>query len=94
MVNQNYNLTHLTIDFDRAVVIAAAQTKNSSSPTATASASAFESKEIKFDGMNVQLAGTLLSPKLEAGKRAPAVLIIAGSGPTPRDGLTFERRSS
>lgn len=82
------SLTSLLI-LTGAVVIAAAQTKNSSSPTATASASAFESKEIKFDGMNVQLAGTLLSPKLEAGKRAPAVLIIAGSGPTPRDGVTF-----
>jgi hypothetical protein len=66
--------------------IAAAQARNGSSSPA---ASAFESKEIKFDGVNVQLAGTLLVPKLEAGKRAPAVLIIAGSGPTPRDGVTF-----
>src|SRR5215813_7871343 len=71
------------------VAIAAAQNKNSSSPTAAASPSAFESKEIKFDGANVSLAGTLLLPKLESGKRAPAVLIIAGSRQTPRDGLTF-----
>src|SRR5215468_2483920 len=71
------------------VAIAAAQNKNSSSPTAGASPSAFESKEIKFDGANVSLAGTLLLPKLESGKRAPAVLIIAGSRQTPRDGLTF-----
>ncbi|MGH9767927.1 MAG: alpha/beta hydrolase family protein, partial [Blastocatellia bacterium] len=71
-----------------AIVIAAAQDKNSSSPTAVSSPS-FESKEIKFDGANVSLAGTLLLPKLESGKRAPAVLIIATSGPTPRDGLTF-----
>lgn len=71
-----------------AAVIAAAQNKNSSSPASSAS-SAFESKEIKFDGANVSLAGTLLVPKLESGKRAPTVLIITGSGPTPRDGLTF-----
>jgi len=70
------------------VAIAAAQNKNSPSPTAPSSPS-FESKEIKFDGANVQLAGTLLLPKLESGKRAPTVLIIVGSGPTPRDGLTF-----
>jgi len=48
-----------------------------------------ESKEVKFDGANVSLAGTLLLPKLEPGKRAPAVLIIAGSRRSPRDGLTF-----
>ncbi|MGE3439127.1 MAG: alpha/beta hydrolase family protein [Blastocatellales bacterium] len=72
-----------------AVVIAAAQNKNSSSPTPAAAPSAFESKEVKFDGASVSLAGTFLVPKLEAGKRAPAVLIIAGSGPTPRDGMTF-----
>src|SRR5262245_37842144 len=69
--------------------IAGAQNKNSPSPTAAASPSAFESKEVKFDGANVSLAGTLLLPKLESGKRAPAVLIIAGSRQTPRDGLTF-----
>jgi len=68
--------------------VVAAQAKNNLSSSSSAS-SAFESKEIKFDGVNVQLAGTLLVPKLEAGKRAPAVLIIAGSGPTPRDGVTF-----
>ncbi len=45
------------------------------------------SEEVKFDSVSVRLAGTLLLPKLEAGKRAPAVLIIAGSGPTPRDGV-------
>jgi len=67
--------------------VVAAQAKNNSS--SSSSSSAFESKEIKFDGVNVSLAGTLLVPKLEAGKQAPAVLIIAGSGPTPRDGLTF-----
>jgi uncharacterized protein len=72
-----------------AVATAAAQTKNSSSPTAAAAPSAFESKEVKFNGANVSLAGTLLLPKLESGKRAPAVLIIAGSRQTPRDGLTF-----
>ncbi len=71
-----------------AAAVAAAQNKNSSSSTAPSSPS-FESKEIKFDGANVSLAGTLLTPKLDAGKRAPAVLIIAATGPATRDGLTF-----
>src|SRR5262245_4796213 len=65
----------------------AAQAKNNLSPPS--SSSAFESKEIKLNGASVSLTGTLLLPKLEAGKRAPAVLIIAGSRSTPRDGLTF-----
>ncbi len=69
-------------------VAVAAQAKNGS-PSSASSSSSFESKEIKFDGVNVQLAGTLLVPKLEAGKRAAAVLILSGSGPAPRDGLTF-----
>jgi len=69
--------------------IVAAQAKNNLSSSSPASSSAYESKEIKFNGVNVSLAGTLLLPKLEAGKRAPAVLIIAGSRSTPRDGLTF-----
>src|SRR5262245_48299543 len=70
-------------------VIAAAQNKNSASPTASVSPANFESKEIKFDGANVSLAGTLLLPKLESGKRAPAVLIIAGTRQSMRDGLAF-----
>jgi alpha-beta hydrolase superfamily lysophospholipase len=72
-----------------AVAIAAAQNRNSVSLMAASPAPPFESQEIKFDGANVSLNGTLLIPKLEAGKRAPSVLIIAGPGPTPRDGLTF-----
>jgi alpha-beta hydrolase superfamily lysophospholipase len=72
-----------------AATVVAAQTKNNLSSPPTPPASAFESKEVKFNGVNVSLAGTLLLPKLEAGKRAPAVLIIAGSRSTPRDGLTF-----
>jgi len=72
-----------------AAAIAAAQIKNSSSPAAAAPPSAVESKEVKFDGANVSLAGTLLIPKIASGKRAPAVLIIAGSRQTQRDGLTF-----
>src|SRR5262249_31545352 len=72
-----------------AAVIVAAQNRNSPSPTGASSSPSFESKEVKFDGANVSLAGTLLLPKLESGKRAAAVVIIAGSGPTPRDGLTF-----
>jgi hypothetical protein len=72
-----------------ATVVAAQAKDNLSSPSPSLASSTFESKEIKFNGLNVSLAGTLLLPKLEAGKRAPAVLIIAGSGPAPRDGLTF-----
>ena len=48
--------------------IVAAQAKNNLS-SSSSSPSAFESKEIKFNGVNVSLAGTLLVPKLEAGKR-------------------------
>lgn len=55
----------------------------------TAAVPSFQTQEVKFSGHNVALAGTLLVPKLEAGKRAPAVLIVVGSGPTPRDGVTF-----
>lgn len=52
-----------------------------------ASSSSFQSQEVKFEGHEVQLAGTLAMPKLDAGKRAPGVLIVAGSGATPRDGV-------
>lgn len=69
--------------------LAAAQNKNSSSPAVPPSSLSFEAQEVKFNGANVSLAGTLLVPKLDAGKRAPAVLIIAGSRQAPRDGLTF-----
>ncbi len=47
----------------------------------------FESQEVKYDGHEVKLAGTLLLPKLDKGKRAPGMLIVVGSGPTPRDGV-------
>lgn len=67
------------------VADAAAQSKESSS----SSTASLQSQEVKFSGHNVTLAGTLLVPKLEAGKRVPAVLIVAGSGPTPRDGVTI-----
>jgi dipeptidyl aminopeptidase/acylaminoacyl peptidase len=46
-------------------------------------------EEVKFDGAGLKLAGTLWLPKAEAGKRAPAVLILAGSGPMPRDGVAI-----
>jgi uncharacterized protein len=54
-----------------------------------AASSSFQTQEVKFSGHDVSLAGTLLTPKLDAGKRAPAVLIVVGSGSTPRDGVTF-----
>jgi len=46
-------------------------------------------EEVKFGSDNLTLAGTLLLPKLDAGRRAPAVLIIGGAGPTLRDGVVF-----
>jgi len=49
----------------------------------------YQSQEIKFDGHGVSLAGTLLMPKIESGKRAPGVLIIPSGGQTTRDSLTF-----
>lgn len=58
-------------------------------PVARTLPAGVRSEEVSFDGVGVKLAGTLLLPKLEAGKRAPAVLLIAGSGPTPRDGVKF-----
>lgn len=48
------------------------------------------SEEVKFDSAGVALAGTLLLPKAEAGKRAPAVLLLASYGQTTRDGFKFE----
>ncbi|MEP7341911.1 MAG: alpha/beta fold hydrolase [Acidobacteriota bacterium] len=50
-------------------------------------AASFQSQEVKFDGHEVKLAGTLAVPKLEAGKRAPAVLIIGSEGKANRDGV-------
>ncbi|HQR36621.1 MAG TPA: alpha/beta fold hydrolase [Blastocatellia bacterium] len=46
-----------------------------------------QAQEVKYDGHEVKLAGTLLFPKLEAGKRAPGILIVAGSEATTRDGV-------
>jgi hypothetical protein len=46
-------------------------------------------EEITFTNAQVKLAGTLLSPKLEAGKRAPAVLLITGLEQADRDGLSY-----
>ncbi len=49
----------------------------------------FQSQEVKFDGHEIKLAGTLLTPKLDGGKRAPAVLIVPDSGVTSRDGIAI-----
>lgn len=48
---------------------------------------AVQAQEVKFDGHDVKLAGTLLIPKLDGGKRAPGVLIVPDSGVTSRDGI-------
>lgn len=47
------------------------------------------SQDVKFNGLNVKLSGTLLTPGLVAGTRAPAVLIIVGSRESGRDGLVI-----
>ncbi len=39
-----------------------------------------ETQAVKFDGLNLKLAGTLTFPATAAGKRAPAILIVTGSG--------------
>ncbi|HZS04424.1 MAG TPA: alpha/beta fold hydrolase [Blastocatellia bacterium] len=46
-----------------------------------------KSEEVKFAGNGVQLAGTLLLPKMEAGRRAPAVVIYGDARPATRDGV-------
>jgi alpha-beta hydrolase superfamily lysophospholipase len=46
------------------------------------SPSFFQSQAVKFDGHGVQLAGTLVAPKLDAGKRAPGLLIVTGATTT------------
>lgn len=46
------------------------------------SPSFFQSQAVKFDGHGVQLAGTLVAPKLDAGKRAPGLLIVTGASTT------------
>jgi uncharacterized protein len=48
------------------------------------------SEEVKFDSAGVALAGTLLLPKTEAGKRLPAVLLLSSYGQTTRDGFKFD----
>lgn len=50
-------------------------------------AASFQSQDVKFDGHEIGLAGTLTLPKLEAGKRAPGVLIIGSEGKGTRDGI-------
>ncbi len=48
---------------------------------------AVKSEEVKFTGSNLQLAGTFLLPKSEAGKRAPAVIIFGDAKPATRDAV-------
>lgn len=45
-------------------------------------------EEVKFESAEIKLAGTVWWPKLEAGRRAPVVLILVDGGATPRDGVT------
>jgi alpha-beta hydrolase superfamily lysophospholipase len=65
-------------------MIVAAQGKGNAS-----SSSSFQSRDVKFDGHGVSLAGTLLVAKVDAGKRGPAALIIGDYGQTTRDGVAF-----
>ena len=44
-------------------------------------------RAIKFPGAGgIELGGTLMLPGIAASKRVPGVVLIAGSGPTDRDG--------
>lgn len=49
--------------------------------------SSFKAEEVSLRGATVQLAGTLLLPKIEAGKRAPALVIYGDAEPATRDGI-------
>jgi alpha-beta hydrolase superfamily lysophospholipase len=51
--------------------------------------SGFQTQEVKFDGAGVKLAGTMLTPKLDAGKRAAAVLIVGDTIASGRDGINI-----
>lgn len=66
--------------------LAQAQTPAAKKP---AMGTAPRSEEVKFAGTGLQLAGTVLVPKLEAEQRAPAVLLIGATGAATRDGLKF-----
>lgn len=70
-------------------LIAAAPPLSIGLVVAVAAQSNFQSQEVKFDGHGVSLAGTLLVPKVDGGKRAPTVLIIGDYGRTSRDGVSF-----
>jgi hypothetical protein len=64
----------------------AAQQK-SGAKGAAATAAAVKAEEVQISGANVQLAGTLLLPKAEAGRRVPAVIIFGDARPATRDGV-------
>lgn len=53
----------------------------------TARADSFKIRTVRFPGAGgIQLAGTLLLPSGSEQKKVPGVVLIAGSGPTDRDG--------
>src|SRR5581483_6115473 len=55
-------------------------------PTHAAPAEPVE-REVTFAGAGgTSLAGTLLPPEANVHKRVPALVLVAGSGPTDRDG--------
>ncbi|MFN0123848.1 MAG: alpha/beta hydrolase family protein [Blastocatellia bacterium] len=47
----------------------------------------WKAEDVKFSGANVQLAGTFLVPRGEAGKRFPTLIIVGDGEPATRDGL-------
>jgi uncharacterized protein len=51
--------------------------------------SSWKSQDVSFNGLNVKLSGTLMTPGLAAGSRSPGVLIIVGSRESGRDGLVL-----
>lgn len=56
-------------------------------PKAANKRPAVRTEEVKINGAKLQLAGTLLLPEAEAGKRAPAVIIFGDASPADRDGI-------
>jgi alpha-beta hydrolase superfamily lysophospholipase len=60
--------------------------KGAAAPVKSGLPANVRSEEVRFPGVELTLAGTLLIPKLDADKRAPALLLVAGTGPATRDG--------
>lgn len=58
-----------------------------SAPSVHGQAGAAESREVTFPGHQLQLTGTLLTPKAPRGARQPAAVIVGEYGISTRDGV-------